>query len=190
MKNETKALLLVGTSLMSLTFGLTSPIVEIYFMKLISAKILAVSNVLGIGLAAIIQSTVPNERCKEFYKKNAYRIISIVIILFISVSICSMEYAEVRFLGFAVLNALTTSLWAVLLMDAVNHKIQGDELTNWNATLASSKLYASLLGCVLAIFIAEYIPVEPAIGLQCISITVYGICDMFALKKMQVDPDN
>ena len=184
MTKQIKFLLLIGTSLMAFSFGLTSPIVEIFFMKLISPKILAVSNVLGIGLAAIIQSSIPSTKCKAFYRRNTYKIISIVIILFISVSVCSMEYAEVRFLGFAVLNALTTSLWAVLVMDAVNHKIKGDELTNWNATLASGKLYASLIGCVFAIFIADYIPIEPTIGLQCVSITIYGICDMLAIKKM------
>lgn len=184
MEKKTKMLLLVGPSLMAMVFGLTSPIVEIYFMKLVSAKILALSNILGIGLAAVVQSTVPSAKIKRIYRQNAYKIIIFVTILFVTVSLLSTEYVEVRFLGFAVLNALTSSLWMVLIMDAVNRKIGGDELTNWNATASSFRLYASLIGCCLAIFVADIIPIDIAIWIQCFAITVYGLSDIFALKKL------
>ena len=54
--------------LVSFMYALTSPVIHIYFIKQIGPNILAVTNMLSVGLAAVVNSTVPNNKIKELYR--------------------------------------------------------------------------------------------------------------------------
>lgn len=179
-----KKLIAAGPAIMAMIYGVTSPTVEIYFMKLVSPEILAVSNILMIGLAAIIQSSIPNSTIKEIYRRNFTMIVSINVVLYCTISFLSTEYVVVRFLGFAVLSSISNNLWMVIMKDAVNRKINGIELTNWTSLSKSIELYGSLIGCCLALVVSKYLDINVAIFMQCLANILLGITDLKAFKSL------
>ena len=179
-----KKYLAIGPAIMALTYGLTAPTVQIYFMKLVSPEILAISNILMIGLAAIIQTSIPNKTIKELYRRNFSIIVVVNVVLYCTVSFLSTEYVVVRFLGFAVLSAISNNLWMVIMKDAINRKIHGEELTNWNSISRSIELYGSLTGCCLALMVSQYLDIDVAIAMQCLANILLGITDLKAFKSI------
>lgn len=67
MDRYTKFLLIFGGCTMSLVFAATTPMIEVYFINLIGPQTLAAANIISVGLAAIVNATVPNDKAKEFY---------------------------------------------------------------------------------------------------------------------------
>lgn len=61
--------LIIGPAVMMFAFALTSPIVQIYFIKLVDPQVLAIANMLGIGLAAAVNATVTKDKFLNWYRK-------------------------------------------------------------------------------------------------------------------------
>ena len=53
MNNKQKSWLLIGPVIFSFAMAMTSPVVHIYFMRLIDASVLAVANMIAVGIAAM-----------------------------------------------------------------------------------------------------------------------------------------
>lgn len=183
MDRQTKILMIFGQSLMSLVFAATSPIIHVHFINLIGPRVLAASDIISVGLAAIVNSTIPNDKMKNLYRRNFKNIVVVDIVCFALVSFAGVEQPELRFLGFAVVNSVSTTLWAVIMSNAVNLKISGDTLTDWESFSKSFCLYASLIGGIFALFVTN-IPVELCISAQCIANLIFGITDLKAFKRL------
>lgn len=178
-----KLLLLSGTMIMDLAYSATSPIIQIHFMRLIDSNILAISNIITTALAAIVNMSVQSDKLKDIYRHNFIYIILIDVICFVLVSFESLNIPEIRFLGLAILNAVSTTLWFVVMNDAINHKINGDDLTKWNSLEKTVNLSAVLFGSLIAVVLS--INVEICILLQCIATGIMGTTDWLAYKKLR-----
>ena len=176
MSNKLKFYLLSGPVLVSFIFALTSPIIQIYFVSRVSTEIFATANMLSTGLAALVNSSVAVDRIMRWYKKHFYSIVIIDLLCFCIVSFLSTEYITVRFLGLAILNAVSTNLWCVLMRNAVNNIIKGDSLTKWESFESAWNLGGQFFGAALAIYFID-IPLELCIGLQCIANIIMGTTD-------------
>lgn len=176
MSNKLKFYLLSGPVLVSFIFALTSPIIQIYFVSRVSTEIFAAANMLSTGLAALVNSSVVADRIMRWYKKHFYSIVIIDLLCFCIVSFLSTEYITVRFLGLAILNAVSTNLWCVLMRNAVNNIIKGDSLTKWESFESAWNLGGQFFGAALAIYFID-IPLELCIGLQCIANIIMGTTD-------------
>ena len=176
MSNKLKFYLLSGPVLVSFIFALTSPIIQIYFVSRVSTEIFAAANMLSTGLAALVNSSVTVDRIMRWYKKHFYSIVIIDLLCFCIVSFLSTEYITVRFLGLAILNAVSTNLWCVLMRNAVNNIIKGDSLTKWESFESAWNLGGQFFGAALAIYFID-IPLELCIGLQCIANIIMGTTD-------------
>ena len=176
MSNKLKFYLLSGPVLVSFIFALTSPIIQIYFVSRVSTEIFAAANMLSTGLAALVNSSVAADRIMRWYKKHFYSIVIIDLLCFCIVSFLSTEYITVRFLGLAILNAVSTNLWCVLMRNAVNNIIKGDSLTRWESFESAWNLGGQFFGAALAIYFID-IPLELCIGLQCIANIIMGTTD-------------
>ena len=131
---------------------------------------------LSTGLAALVNSSVAVDRIMRWYKKHFYSIVIIDLLCFCIVSFLSTEYITVRFLGLAILNAVSTNLWCVLMRNAVNNIIKGDSLTRWESFESAWNLGGQFFGAALAIYFID-IPLELCIGLQCIANIIMGTTD-------------
>ena len=176
MSRKLKFYLLSGPVLVSFIFALTSPIIQIYFVTRVSTEIFAAANMLSTGLAALVNSSVAADRIMRWYKKHFYSIVIIDLLCFCIVSFLSTEYITVRFLGLAILNAVSTNLWCVLMRNAVNNIIKGDSLTKWESFESAWNLGGQFFGAALAIYFID-IPLELCIGLQCIANIIMGTTD-------------
>lgn len=176
MSRKLKFYLLSGPVLVSFIFALTSPIIQIYFVSRVSTEIFAAANMLSTGLAALVNSSVAVDRIMRWYKKHFYSIVIIDLLCFCIVSFLSTEYITVRFLGLAILNAVSTNLWCVLMRNAVNNIIKGDSLTKWESFESAWNLGGQFFGAALAIYFID-MPLELCIGLQCIANIIMGTTD-------------
>ena len=53
MNNRQKNWLLVGPVVFSFALAMTVPVIQIYFMRLINSEVLAISNMLAMGIALL-----------------------------------------------------------------------------------------------------------------------------------------
>ena len=183
MDKITKLYILIGPVIISFIFAMTSPTIQIYFIKMVSPELLAISNMLAVGIAAVINSTIPNDKLKTIYSNNFKLIVIIDVVFFTIISYGGLLDVSIRFIGFAILNAVSTTLWFTVMSNAINNKIAGSELTNWNAFLKSLELYGSLAGCIIAI--CFNFDVTTCLILQCIANGFMGCTDLIAFKRLK-----
>lgn len=183
MRNRIKVMLIVGPVIVSFINGLTEPIIMIYFYKLISPTIIAFSNVLGLGLAALVNSSITVDSMKKFYRKHFAEIVIIDVISFGIVSLMGVEHAEIRFVGMSIISAVSTSLWCIVINDSVNNAIHGNTLTKWQSFTRSWYLYAALSGAILAMLFTE-MDVTVCVGAQCLANAIMGFLDMRAYRLL------
>lgn len=184
MSSRVKFYLLFGTVVMDFVYAATSPIIHIHFVTLVGPSILAIANILSTGLAAIVNATIPVKRIKDWYRKHFLDIIVIDTVCFALISFESVSVPEVRFLGFAVLNAVSSTLWCTIIKDAINHNIEGNELTSWDSIQRSVNLGATLIGSIVAVIFTD-MPVEACILAQCIASAIMGMSDWQAYKFLR-----
>lgn len=173
--------------LVSFMYALTSPVIHIYFIKQIGPNVLAITNMVSVGLAAVVNSTVPNDRIKEIYRRNFINIVVIDVSCFCIISMLGMEYAVIRFVGFAVLNAVSTNLWVVIIKNSINRVISGDKLTDWESFSESCSLYVGFIGGIIAFFYSDMFAgyIELCIFGQCICNLVMGATDIKAFNRLE-----
>ena len=189
MNKQQKCWLLVGPVVISFIFALTSPVIQIYFMRLVSPEVLTVANMITVGLAAVTNTTVTKDSFMTFYRNHFAAIVFIDVVCFCVVSFLGVEWAALRFIGFAILNAISTTLWFVVVDNAVNRKIDGDQLTVWHSYSKSWSLYASLAGGALLLLCSD-MAIEVALALQCGANLVMGITDIKAISELKKDNTN
>lgn len=184
MNRNQKAWVLIGSIVMCFIFAATGPVIQLYFMQLISAKVLAISNMLSVAIAAMTNSTVTIDKCMQFYRSHFKWIVVVDVVCFSLISFTGLEYPTVRFIGLALLNAISTTLWCVVINNAINQLVHGDQLTTWQSFNSSINLYASLCGSIVLLCI-DTIPIDVALALQCAGNLFMGITDVKAFSKLQ-----
>lgn len=69
------------------------------------------------------------------------------------------------------------------MSNSINHKIAGNNLTNWNAFARSLELYGSLAGGCVAILCN--FDITFCLALQCIANCFMGCTDLIAFKRLK-----
>lgn len=183
MNNRQKNWLLVGPVIFSFAMTMTSPVVHIYFMRLIDASVLAIANMISVGIAAMTNTSVTRKGFLEWYDKHFTFIVVTDIMFFIIVSCAGMEMAAMRYIGMAVINAISTTLWVCVMQNAINNTIRGQDLTIWQSLARSYEMYGSLAGG-LAILLIGDMHIELAIAIQCTANLFMGLTDLKARKLL------
>ena len=183
MNKKQKSWLLVGPVIFSFAMAMTSPIVHIYFMRLIDASVLAVANMISVGIAAMTNTSVTRKGFLEWYDKHFTFIVVSDVLLFSVISFAGMEWATIRFIGMAIINAISTTLWICVMQNAINSVVKGKELTIWQSLASSYELYASLAGGLMILILGS-IDIEIAIAIQCIANLIMGLADLKARKLL------
>ena len=183
MNNKQKRWLLIGPVMFSFAVAMTSPVIQIYFMQLIDSSVLAISNMLAVGLEAIVNTSITKEKFLRWYDKHFTFIVVTDVSSFIVVSCASMEMATARFIGMAIINAISTTLWVCIMRNSINHVINGEELTIWQSLSNSYELYASLVGGLI-ILVLGTMNIEIAIAVECVANLFMGLTDLRARKLL------
>ena len=183
MNDRQKNWLLVGPVIFSFAMAMTTPVIRVYFIRFVNSDILAISDMLAVGIAAITNTTITKEKFLEWYDKHFKFIVATDVIFFIIVSCAGMEMATMRYIGMAVINAISTTLWVCVMQNAINNTIEGKDLTIWQSLANSCEMYASLAGGLVILLIGD-IYIEVAIAIQCVANLVMGLTDLRAKKLL------
>lgn len=183
MNNQQKRWLLVGPVIFSFAMAMTTPVIRVYFIRFVNSDILAISDMLAVGIAAITNTTITKEKFLEWYDKHFTFIVATDVMFFIIVSCAGMEMAAMRYIGMAVINAISTTLWVCVMQNAINNTIKGKDLTIWQSLANSCEMYASLAGGLVILLIGD-IHIEVAIAIQCVANLVMGLTDLKARKLL------
>ena len=187
MNSKQKGWLLVGPVIFSFAMAMTTPAIRVYFIRFVNSDILAISDMLAVGIAAITNTTITKEKFLEWYDKHFTFIVATDVMFFIIVSCAGMEMAAMRYIGMAVINAISTTLWVCVMQNAINNTIRGQDLTIWQSLARSYEMYGSLAGG-LAILLIGDMHIELAIAIQCIANLFMGLTDLKA-KKLLLNGD-
>ena len=183
MNSKQKGWLLVGPCIFSFAVAMTAPVLQVYFMRLISSEVLAISNMLAVGIAAITNTSITKKGFLEWYNKHFTFIVVSDVLLFAVISFAGMKWAAMRYISMAVINAISTTLWICIMQNAINAVVKGKELTTWQSLANSYELYASLAGGLVILMLGS-IDVEIAIAIQCTANLVMGLTDLRARKLL------
>ena len=183
MNSKQKGWLLVGPVICSFAMAMTTPVIRVYFIRFVNSDILAISDMLAVGIAAITNTTITKEKFLEWYDKHFTFIVATDVMFFIIVSCAGMEMAAVRYIGMAVINAISTTLWVCVMQNAINNTIRGQDLTIWQSLARSYEMYGSLAGG-LAILLIGDMHIELAIATQCTANLFMGLTDLKARKLL------
>ena len=165
--------------------AVTTPVIHVYFMRLIDASVLAVANMLAVGIAAMTNTSVTRKGFLEWYDKHFTLIVVTDVLLFTVISFAGMEWATIRFIGMAIINAISTTLWVCVMQNAINNTIEGKDLTIWQSLANSYEMYASLAGGLVILLIGD-MHIEVAIAIQCVANLAMGLTDLRARKLLVV----
>lgn len=188
MNSKQKGWLLVGPVIFSFAMAMTMPVIQVYFIRFVNSDILAISNMLAVGIAAITNTSITKEKFLEWYDKHFTFIVTTDVLFFIIVSCAGMEMAAARYIGMAVINAVSTTLWVCVMQNAINNTIKGKDLTIWQSLANSYEMYASLAGGLVILLIGD-MHIELAIAIQCVANLVMGLTDLRARKLLMLKGD-
>ena len=183
MNSEQRRWLLIGPVIFSFAMAMTTPVIRVYFIRFVNSDILAISDMLVVGIEAITNTTITKEKFLEWYDKHFTFIVATDVMFFIIVSCAGMEMAAMRYIGMAVINAISTTLWVCVMQNAINNTIRGQDLTIWQSLARSYEMYGSLAGG-LAILLIGDMHIELAIAIQCIANLFMGLTDLKARKLL------
>ena len=183
MDNKTKYSMVMSGALVTFIFGLTNPTMVIYFASRVSPEVLAIASMSSTGLAALINSSVKSDKVLELYKKYFSYIVTFDVVATYVVYACSIDYVAIRYIGMGLISAFSTTLWSLILKNAVNQHLKGDGLTKFDAFNTSCSLGGSMLGAGLAIFITN-IEITTCLIIQAVGMTILGLVDTHNYKKL------
>lgn len=183
MNSKEKFWYLVGPVVMNISFISTCPILHIYFASHISPRIIAFSDMLAMVLGIFVNRSILVSKLQEWYRSHFLLIIIVDVISMYVIYFFSVEFPEVRFIGMAITNAISTTLWVTVMRSSLNRVLSGDKLTEWQAYQKSVELTASLIGGCLAMIFID-VPVEICLIIQCFGNTMLGITDFYAFKLL------
>jgi hypothetical protein len=183
MNNKEKFWYLIGPVVVSLVYAATSPMIHYYFITQVSPQVIATANLLQIGLAAGVNYSIQVDKFKEWYRKNFLLIIIMDVILLTTSSFAGVNYPELRFMGLAVINSVSTVLWVMIMKNIANKIIvDGDARTDFEALNESACLTASFIGGVSAVVLMP--KVEICLALQCLANAFMGATDYYSFQVL------
>lgn len=169
--------MIISGAIFSFAISLTSPTVHLYFMQHVSPQVYATAGMLETGLAAIMASIMSREKIRHKMRRIYGAILLLDAVGYAVISFISTENPTVRFLGLAVLSAITINIWLTLMVDAINGVLAGTELTNYQTLSRSWQLWATVAGSGTAIIITGILTLETAIWIQCAGNALMAGCD-------------
>lgn len=188
MNNKLKYSMIFGSSLVSFIFGFTNPIMLIYFTSRVDPSILAIANILSLGIGALVNNSINSDKFMNLYRKYFSYIVFMDLICCGTIYIFSVNHITFRYISIAIVSSITTSLWVIVLNNAINRNIGGDNLTKFNACIHAYELWASMFGALTYLLLSEVVAdlsINHCLLVQWIALFVMGMIDMRSYKKLQ-----
>lgn len=189
MKNKKlriKRNLCIGLFINYLLFSATTPMVNLFFIQKISSFMYSITNWVSIILGIIMNKILKKKTNRNIIENKLVPIILLDTVLFILSSIIGKSYINVRFLGLAILNSTTTTMWVCTMRSNINKIFISEELTEFNINQDYVVSIAELLGASSAILITKIgINIDILMSLQIMASLIMGYFDYKALQLIK-----
>lgn len=191
MNNNLKYSMIFGSALINFAFGFTNPTMVIYFTSRVDQSIYALANMMTLGLSALINNSINIDRIMNLYKKYFAYIVIADLVGSGFVYCFAIDHVAFRYIAFAVLNAITSNLWNIVMNNAINNTIGGDVLTKFNSSMSAWNNWASMIGVFLAfVLVNNMLSLNHCLVLQWLAILTMGLIDMRAYRKLRAAARN
>ena len=188
MKDKTKYLMLYSEAGMSFIMALTSPFIHLYFIKLVSPVIFTISTLLMTIVCALTQTSLKTKERRAIFRKYLPHIMIVDVLLMCIISYFGLKNADIRFIGFGILNSITVVIWFTIMNEAINDTLSSEKLTDFQVIKKTYGSWATAIGGALAVLIS-YLGIEwinLAVTLQCSGNFIFAICDYKAYKQLEI----
>jgi hypothetical protein len=157
--------------------ALTSPTINLYYIKIVTPQIYTAAQVISTLSAAIITMFLSKQSNRDKFKKYFAPVLVLDSIGFLALSYLGTLDANIRFIGFAILFSTTLTIWSTIMTGAINNTLSSEELTDFQTLSRSVGLWATVAGGVMAILLVNVLPLNLALFLQCASNAILAVCD-------------
>ena len=162
---------------------ITNPAIKTYFFSHVSQQILAFSNLIEIGLSALIMTGAISDNVISKIKSYITPIIVVDLCLYILASLMGLDNPDIRFVLLAIVNSTTGTVAFVAVKDCVNLHVSGRELTVLQNKLLIAAQLPSFIALAIFMFIDMDMHVDIAIYCQCAIFCFMGVADIYFVKK-------
>ena len=162
--------------------GITQPSIKTYFIGHADQTIIALADLIELGLGTMILFGSTRARVIDVFRKYCIPIMLTDTFLYGIISFAGVDNVSIRFLCMAIINGLFTTTIATVINNVVNSRYDGEKLTIFNSKM---KLTASISSfTALSIFIALIgeIDIEIAITIRWIGLMMASVLDSISLK--------
>ena len=161
----------------------SGPVIKIYMCSQVSPEIVSLANIIGVALSVLINGAIHSERTMELFRKQFTWLATTHTICFTVVSLMGENWPELRFIGFAILEAITGNLYALVFRQSMNRIWKGDELTKLQFDMKTWSMVGALIGGAL-VFLLD-LNIHQALLVQAVTCASANICDMVFFKTMK-----
>ena len=141
------------------------------------------ANIIEVALSVLINGAIHSSRTMELFRKQFTLLATTHTVCCTVVSLMGEGWPELRFIGFAILEAITGNLYALVFRQSINRIWSGDQLTKLEFDMESWSMVGALVGGSL-VFLLD-LNVHQALWVQAITCASAKICDMVFFKTMK-----
>lgn len=161
----------------------SGPVIKTYMFGQVSPETVSLANIIGVALSVLINGAIHSSRTMELFRKQFTLLATTHTVCFTVVSLMGEGWPELRFIGFAILEAITGNLYALVFRQSINRIWSGDQLTKLEFDMKSWSMVGALVGGSL-VFLLD-LNVHQALWVQAITCASANICDMVFFKTMK-----
>ena len=168
--------------IVAIIFSITTPSVKQYFYANADQNILAIAEMISLGLDSIILYGSTKEGMLRSVRGFMTLICVAEAVLFCINNYIGYDNVNARFILMAVYNSAVMTVIMTMIKDIVNSKYSGSELTIFNNKITLVKTLASFISLSLFIALISNIDIKIALIAQCGIVIFASIIDVIIIK--------
>lgn len=187
MLTKTEIRLRISASvLVAAAFAMTRPSVKIYFVSRISQQVFAMSDLICIGLLAMVSGYLENKNSITTLRRKWFAWFTISDTILYGVLSIAGLYIDpaIRFIGLAIAESLFTIVSFILLRDAVNIALSGSDLTSFQNRITKVESLSGFIALAVFMLVDFDIPVETAIAIQFITLVIVCVIRIIFIRSI------
>ena len=179
-----KWLLVLSTSFFSFVMALTSPTINLYYMKVVTPQVYTSAQTISTLSAALMTAFLTKQSNRDRLKVWFAPVLIVDSVGFFALSWLGTLNPNIRFIGFSILFSTTMTVWSTIMLGAINNALSSEELTDFQTLSRAWGLWFTVAGGLLAIALISRLSLNQALLGQCVANAISAICDCRAFNRL------
>ena len=161
----------------------SGPAIKTYMYANVSPEIVSLANIIGMALSVLINGAIHSEKTMELFRKQFTWLATTHTVCFTTISLMGESWPELRFIGFAIMQAITGNLYMLVFRQSMNRIWKGDQLTKLEFDMKTWSMIGALIGGAL-VFLLN-LDIHQALLVQAVTCASANVCNMVFFKTMK-----